>query len=139
MSTLLFLTASLLVAQAPADEVKKFEGTWTAKSGEDSGQPLPDADLKDFKLVIAGEQMTATVGGRTTKLSYKLDPSKKPATIDITPAEGADKDKVHYGIYLLEGETLKICFSDPPSKDRPTEFATKAGSKAILFTFQKAK
>jgi len=69
---------------------------------------------------------------------YKLDPAKKPKTIDVLPTDGLDKDKTIEGIYEIKGEELTVCVAKPGSP-RPTEFASKAGSGHVLFVLKKAK
>jgi hypothetical protein len=42
------------------------------------------------------------------------------------------------GIYALDGDSLKICVSQPKA-DRPTEFATKKGSNSSLVILKREK
>ena len=46
------------------------------------------------------------------------------------------KKRVYSGIYLLEGDKLKVCYA-LSGKARPTAFATKPGSGAILFVLER--
>ena len=66
-------------------------------------------------------------------MTFTLDSTKKPKAIDV------DMDGTPgVGIYSLEGDTLKICHSE--GKDaRPTEFATKEGTKNSLLVLKRAK
>jgi uncharacterized protein (TIGR03067 family) len=50
-----------------------------------------------------------------------------------------DNGKELHGIYELTKDGLKWCTSEPGEKGRPTEFATKEGTKQLLVTFQKEK
>jgi uncharacterized protein (TIGR03067 family) len=69
-----------------------------------------------------------------------VNPSAKPASIDFEHTRGALKGKVWKGIYLLDGDTLKICDNAPNLEaDRPVAFETKRGSGSILITFERAK
>ena len=54
-----------------------------------------------------------------------------PEAIDYVLLEGPNKGKTLLGIYELTGDTLKSCFA-APGKDRPTDFATKAGDLRTL-------
>ena len=72
------------------------------------------------------------------KGTFKLDASKKPKQIDITPTDGDEKDKVIHGIYSLEKDELKICIARG-DKERPTEFESKEGSGHMLVTLKRAK
>src|ERR1700730_15039817 len=96
---LLVLVAGFLVAaDDPRDELKKLEGTYTLVSGEKDNQKLPEQTIKTAKLVIKGDQHDVKIGDDTFKGSHKVDPSKKPKTIDVTDTEGPFKGKMVLGI-----------------------------------------
>jgi uncharacterized protein (TIGR03067 family) len=135
------LVVGLLVA---ADDKKedakkdkeKLTGTWTVVSATQSGKEAENA--KDGTVVFEGDNITATVDGKEHKLTFKIDPDKKPKTIDLTPSDGPEKDKVHEGIYSLEKDELKICFAKPGA-ERPKEFESKEGSEIMLIVLKKSK
>jgi uncharacterized protein (TIGR03067 family) len=131
--------ASLLVAADDAkDELKKLEGTWSMVSGEQDGKKL-DADIvKGAKLVIKGDDHDVKVGKDTFKGTHKIDPSKKPKTIDAMDTEGKFKGKTSHGIYDLESDTFKVCFAEP-GKDRPKEFSTTKGTGHIMHVWKREK
>jgi uncharacterized protein (TIGR03067 family) len=60
------------------------------------------------------------------KAKIALDPSKKPKTIDYQMTDGFTKGKTQLGIYELEGDTFKACFSKPGDA-RPADFTSKPG------------
>jgi len=76
--------------------------------------------------------------GKAISGAFKVDATKKPKTMDMTPSEGRYKDKTLLGIYELDGDTLKICFAEP-GKDRPTDFTSKAGSGVVLAIHKREK
>jgi uncharacterized protein (TIGR03067 family) len=138
--TLMGLVVVLLLgADTPKDpresaDEKKFQGTWNVVSTVFDGQPAPKEKLKGRKVVIDRQQLTAFVGdtrGRT--LIITLDPKQRPQQIDL---KRADRDEVAQGIYALEGDELKLCYGEPGAK-RPTEFASKAGSKVFLLLLRR--
>jgi uncharacterized protein (TIGR03067 family) len=111
----------VLVARAdgPPDEMKKLEGTWLVHKATYNGKPV-----EGFKgWVFAGEKLTLkSAVGKEENFTYKVDPSQKPKTMDFTP-EKKERGALGKAIYVLEGETLKVCLG-PPEK-RPTEFTDK--------------
>ncbi len=145
MRCLLVLGVVFILAAVDADEevkkeVARFEGTWKYVSIEMEKMKLTEDALKDLRLKIQGDKFTvtgenadATFGG-----TFKVDPTKKPKTIDVTFTDGPEKGKTTLGIYELEGETYKACI-DPAGKARPTEFAIKPGSGHALVIHKREK
>src|SRR5262249_51896610 len=131
ISTTLLLIGLLAISRASADDKKddKLDGKWLVVSIERDGKA--DDAFKGGMRVIAGGKYTLTdKNGKATPGTFKVDPSKKPKAIDMTPTEGQYKGKTLLGIYEIDGQTLKICFTEP-GKDRPTEFASKGAVLAI--------
>jgi uncharacterized protein (TIGR03067 family) len=79
----LFLFAAAVWSQDADDERKKLEGMWLPSAAELAEQPWDEAILKTMKLVIEGDKYTVTVGRAIDKGTTKIDPSKKPKTMDI--------------------------------------------------------
>jgi uncharacterized protein (TIGR03067 family) len=109
-----------------------------------AGKDAPDNDetkrMKSAKWVISADKITVKVEGRGEHVSsFKLDSSKKPKEIDITPLDGPEneKGKLMPAIYSLEADVLKISLPLPPDLVRPSELATKEGSKAMVLTLER--
>jgi uncharacterized protein (TIGR03067 family) len=116
---------------ADADAVQKdlaqLQGEWSMASGSRDGQTLQGDTLKGSKRVCKGDETTVTVGEQILmKAKFTLDPSTKPRSIDYQVTGGPNAGKTQLGIYELDGDTVKFCFSTP-GNDRPTDFTTKAG------------
>jgi uncharacterized protein (TIGR03067 family) len=134
---------ALVGADKPAEDVKKemaqLEGEWTMVSGERDGQPLPDNFLQNAKRVAKDGVSTISFGDRVyMKAKFSIDPTKKPKTIDYEIVEGETKGKKVLGIYEIDGDKVKFCFSTP-DKDRPTEFTAKSGSGNTLSVWKRKK
>jgi len=137
------LAAGLLVhAPARAEEAKKegekFEGTWKAVSAVRDGREAPQEDVEKMTLVVKGHDYTLKVGDQVIEGTHKLNPAKKPKTIDATRKAGPEKGQTILGIYELDGDTYKVCFA-PPGKDRPTAFESKPGSGHRLIVMKRSK
>jgi uncharacterized protein (TIGR03067 family) len=137
------VAGSLLWAVDTSKEESKkaldpLQGTWVATGGEQEGNPFPEAGLKNMKLVVSGDQYTFTSDSPEEKGVLKPDPSKSPKALDIDIKEGEQKGQSQKAIYELDGDTLKICFTQP-GNDRPSEMAAKAGSKCVMIVFKKEK
>jgi hypothetical protein len=59
------------------------------------------------------------VGNDTMKGTHKLDPTKKPKTIDVQDTEGSFKDQTLLGIYRILDDEFSVCFA-APGKERPS-------------------
>jgi uncharacterized protein (TIGR03067 family) len=133
------LTAVLVVA-APAPSEKKDEdkiqGTWTVVSIEHAGMKDTDEDAKKTTVVFKDGNVILHVAGNTKKAKITLDPAKKPKTIDMMPEEKREKPSL--GIYELKGDELRLCFAEDGG-ERPSEFATRAGSDQTLVVLKREK
>jgi uncharacterized protein (TIGR03067 family) len=124
---------------AAGDELKKLEGIWKIESLQDSGKEASREETQRITLEIKGTTLSARAGDRSAgKGTVKLDPSKTPKAIDLTPEEGPEKGKTGLGIYQLEGDTLKICIAEP-GKERPKEFVSKPGTQTTLMVLKRVK
>jgi uncharacterized protein (TIGR03067 family) len=121
-------------ADAVKKELAKLEGTWQLVSAETDGKKAPDEQVKQIKVVIKGDHHTVWFGDKALakNVRFQIDPTQKPKTVDDTLDDG----RMIHGIYELNGDTLRSCVA-AVGKDRPTEFAAKAGSGHTLRVFQR--
>jgi len=127
--------------EAIKKELAKMKGTWKAVSLEiDGNKPIPDDMLEKLQCVIdADGKGTVQFDGATIlAATNKIDPTKKPKTLDATFTEGDMKGETSLAIYELKDDTLKYCRATP-GKDRPTEFSSKPGSGQTLVVYKRAK
>lgn len=122
-----------------ADDMQKAVGTWTLVSGESEGTPLPESGVKNAKLTIVGDKYTVELGEMGVKKGIqKLDSTKTPKQIDAQDDEGPTVGK-NLGIYEFTAEgDFRVCFA-APGKERPTAFATMAGSGTFMHLWRRAK
>ena len=137
---LMLVTAGVLVAaDATEDAAKKdqdrLQGTWKVASATKGGKEAPADRLKEMRLVVQGDKMTVRDGTRDEEATFTLTPDQKPAAIDVKP--GRASRKTILGIYRLEGDALKMCWSR--EGERPREFASPEGSDAILLVLKREK
>jgi uncharacterized protein (TIGR03067 family) len=102
----------------------------------------PDAPL--VKLVIIKDDQFAFryVFPRSGEFSdeasrFRIDTSRNPKAFDLSALEGGP---AYPGIYELDGDTLKICWSrttEPASA--PTEFVTRRGSNRRLLILKRSR
>jgi uncharacterized protein (TIGR03067 family) len=113
----------------------RIQGTWKVVALEAQGTQAPAEIVAAMRLVFKDATLTFDPGEPGfTKYTFKLDPTAKPPTFDMTQMEG--KRETQKGIYALEGDTLKICIG---LADRPKAFPVKEASQDALYTMKRAK
>jgi uncharacterized protein (TIGR03067 family) len=135
-----FLLAAFTAAQADdaKTELEKLQGKWEVTAVVFDGTTTDN--LKGVKGVFDKDKLSLIGDEGKREFSIKLDPTKKPKAIDMTALDGDCKDKTNPAIYQLEGDMLRLCmFNEPGNTKRPTELASKEGSKLLLMTFKRSK
>jgi uncharacterized protein (TIGR03067 family) len=113
-----------------AKELTRFKGSWTVISAAKAGMPLPEEIVKTIKVRFEGAKLTVEILGEAKEGTFKVDPTMKPAAIDLTIM-----DKTALGIYQLDKNTLKLCTAEP-GEPRPKDFKAE-GDKRLLVTLQR--
>jgi uncharacterized protein (TIGR03067 family) len=145
MATVAFLALAVPVARADEkdDAAKKLEGPYEVVAVLVAGKPddakkdeVTTFEIKDKTLVIKVKET------RDESAKFTLDPSKKPAHIDIKPK--ADGDEVVPGIYVTKetdkGLELTIAFSKSgPNAERPKDFEGKGEHDVVIKLLRKKK
>lgn len=136
----LLVVGLLLGADPPSDagkkDLEKLQGEWKAEKAQNDGEEAPASLVEKMTVTVKGESMTIDVGSaRDEKAKIHLDPGKSPAAIDIKPTRPGRETIL--GIYRLEGDSLTLCWAIEGA--RPAEFASKSGSKHVLFVLKRVK
>jgi uncharacterized protein (TIGR03067 family) len=138
----LAVIAILFVAadEKKSDDKKDLEllkGKWTLVSLQANGQTKEDASGGEF--TFDGDKLHIKLNDQEHSGRFKLDASKKPKQIDVTPADGPEKDKLLEGIYSLSKNELKICIAHHAGPARPKEFTSTEGSDVMLLTLKRGE
>ena len=135
------VVATWLGAQPPdaaARELARQAGTWRVVSFEREGTITPAEVTRSIVRVVEGDHVVWKRDGKSfAGTTIVLDPSKRPAAIDVIPDGGRSRGERVLGIYTFEGDELVICMADA-GKPRPERFASPSGGKLTLMRFQKA-
>ncbi len=138
----LCLAVSVRADDATKKDHEKFQGTWTVVSAELNGEKLDEAITKGLKFIVKGDKFDVEgpeeVKKEYAKGTFKMEAGTTPKTIDIKVGEGDMKGETKEGIYELDGDNMKLC-AKMVGKDRPSEFATKAGSEMVLLVLKREK
>jgi uncharacterized protein (TIGR03067 family) len=115
----------------------QIQGRWQVESAVRGGQEIDGVQGFGVFYEFAGDKFILELGGQKHEGTFKLDPTKKPKTIDIT-LKMDDQESKRLGIYELDGDTLKICRGEP-DETRPTEFKSKEGTQNVLAVAKRQK
>jgi uncharacterized protein (TIGR03067 family) len=144
----LILAAGLLLAadqptQDPSKQSAALEGTWSVVAMQFKGKKVPNEVFANTRLVIGPDRIVTMKGKKLVKATgYKLRPRLQPKGIDLFPLTKGTKSQKRWGIYALDGDTLRLCAPDvnaKQSRERPKEFATKPESELILMILKREK
>jgi uncharacterized protein (TIGR03067 family) len=126
--------------KAVAKDLRAFKGTWRLSSKEVDGKKFGKEEIKDVIGTSDGSgKFSVRRGDKVVgEGTIKLDPTKRPKTIDVTYTEGERKGKTALGIYDIESDTFRVCVARP-GDERPAEFSAKAGSGRTLIVYKRAK
>ena len=109
-------------------------------SKEEDGKKFSEEEIKEMIATIdgSGKVSVRRVDKVINEGKVKLDPTKKPKTLDVTFTEGERKGQEVLGIYEIKGHTFRVCVARP-GDERPAEFSAKAGSSCILIVYKREK
>jgi uncharacterized protein (TIGR03067 family) len=120
-----------------AKEAKRLEGTYEVVEVLTGGKPDPKGgEVKSFE--IKGGTITIKLAMRDEVAKFTLDPSKKPAHIDIAPGKA---DKPIQGIYETKetdkGLELTIAFQEGGAAERPKDFKGTTAKDVVVKLLRK--
>jgi uncharacterized protein (TIGR03067 family) len=128
-------------AEAVKKEMKKIAGEYRATDYVADGKRGTKAEeLATLRLRVygGGNFKLEREGQIVVDGTLRIDPTKTPKMVNIEYTTGPDEGKTALGIYELTDDTLRICRAIP-EEDRPTEFASKAGSRHVLLVYKRLK
>jgi uncharacterized protein (TIGR03067 family) len=122
------------LGEQPQGDQDKIQGTWKVESFN----TIPTDKLLSTKVVITADKFE----GLGLVLKYKIDPGQKPKTIDLEGKAG-DTDIKLLGIYVLDGDVLKLYWGADRKSPRPTEFPKEPNkdnsTRLLVLEREKAK
>jgi uncharacterized protein (TIGR03067 family) len=133
----LALTVGAPAAKDTAKPAPKLEGEWVVEKFEG---PKDEAPPGGITLQFTENRISIfdPKRGKPEEAEYTADLTKKPAHIDIRPGQAgpAKRELVVYGLFAIDGDTLKLCFAKDGA-DRPTELKGDAEKGVMLITLKR--
>ena len=143
--TLALSTAAPLADEAVNAEMKKLVGVWRAVSVIADGKPWTDDRVKAITIAIKADGTWVEDDGKERfEGTLNIDPGKSPKTANFVDKNGKSNDVTYLEIYEIDGDNLKLCFVSVPTgkestKERPSRFASEAGSGHCLCVLKREK
>jgi uncharacterized protein (TIGR03067 family) len=122
-------------------ELKKLQGIWIPISVEIDGSVASPDELRKMRVTITDNEWILHIEGKlVAKGTFKVDPAKEPATIDMIDPQARARKQAKLGIYKLDGDMLVTCFA-ALGKERPSKFSGNArnGQELVVYKRQKPK
>jgi uncharacterized protein (TIGR03067 family) len=118
-----------------------IQGEWMVTEFTVDGNPVPKDSRQGMLLVFKDDKMSFANPNRKDdrKFEFKLDPSKKPRTIDYKSLDGAFKEKTNFGIYEFVGDELKPCMHNADATDYPKDFIPSKNDRLAIIVSRRAE
>jgi uncharacterized protein (TIGR03067 family) len=142
LAVLLMLLVALPACAQESKGKDSIEGAWSLTgSTTPGGKKIPAeliAQLMGGLTLSKDGNYEQTAAGTTVEAGkYKIDAAKKPAWIDLEPADGPNKGKKQLGIVKIEAGELTVALGKVGSGVRPKDF--KDARKAEVSTYKRAE
>src|SRR5258706_4716994 len=129
----LALFASGTLAAANVTDIQRLQGTWIAESAVVDGEK--SERWPTATMTFDGHKLTLRHKDRSDETHFfKLTQDWKPKQIDII-----DRNDVISGIYAIDGDTLKFCFSKADKGGRPAQFTSSAANEWTYVILKRKK
>lgn len=135
---------------------ERLQGKWQIVSRVDDGKEVEFKEEDGCEMTFKGDSIKLRYRPTVMPMElltafarFRLDENTSPKVIDTVEGEAEnlfdltefdklfdDAKERREGIYAIDGDTLKLCFSGMDAV-RPTAFESKEGSKAVLFVLKR--
>jgi uncharacterized protein (TIGR03067 family) len=127
-----------LLADLDRKDYAKLQGTWELVEVRSGRTATSVAGLGGMGLVADGERVEIWLSDAQQRFVCRLDPVRRPKAIDCLRVSEGRSFVVWRGIYALEGDRLRVCYTRR-RRERPTEFNTSTDAWNTLCTFERVK
>jgi uncharacterized protein (TIGR03067 family) len=115
----------------------EFQGEWSMVSGVMNGQAMDKSTVQWVRRITTGDEIAVCAGPQTLmEMTFTIDPSTSPKSIDYMNTAGSNKGKTQLGIYEFDGDQLTVCVASPGAV-RPTTFNSEKGAGHTLTAWKR--
>lgn len=139
---IVLLLGAVVVAQEQATEskldVEQLFGDWEYVTGVRAGEEVAKERL--IGTVTISKESFKIPGGPEGDfvMSYKIDATKSPATVDFKIESGPTPEGAAKGLIKAEGDSIWLCY-EPMGGDRPEKLESTVENNAFLFELKRKK
>lgn len=140
LSAIIMLGSVAAAPRLKEPRESKLEGTWRQIHAEFDGDDLTEANRawRNHWVITNDTVSIYTVGGEHRgQWTYRVDPAKRPAEIDLT-CDDSGKKVTFPCIYTLEDGKLTVCLQNFPERGRPKALETKPNSGIEKYVYLRA-
>lgn len=133
------------VPNLPSSDLDKLQGRWIMTAAREKSKVIDLEGEVRFEMMIEKDRLTISRRDEKYEFKIKLDPTKKPATIDLVIDDGKNDPRINYAIYRLDKDDFQFGFNNrlrPNSEDvRPPDFEYRQGAPGCFeyFIFTRRK
>jgi uncharacterized protein (TIGR03067 family) len=123
--------------KAAEQELRQLQGTWKQVSIESDGQKTGFAKGMSPRFTIQGDDYTVMVDGRVLERGrIKVYPGMRPRQADLIVSGGAPPTRTFPGIYEINGDELRTCFTRSGGP-RPATFPVVLGRGEAIAVYRR--
>ncbi len=125
----------------PNERTFELQGLWRQTSAEFEGR----AGLGTNFWLISADKITILTRDNGAERNsgswtYRIDFTKAPAELDLTPVENNAGGKITYPCVLhLDGSRFTVCLQNFPQRGRPADLISRAESGIGRFVYERVK
>jgi uncharacterized protein (TIGR03067 family) len=136
------LTADSAAAPRLKDRLPKgpdITGRWVLFNAIQGGEPIPLRVVElDYEFTADGREVVRSRLGQVSfEYRYTVDRDQSPPSLDVRDKAGGPANL--RGIYMVDGDTLTVCYVTDPDAPRPTKLEAPPGSKVELRVYTRSK
>lgn len=133
----MLLSSTLIQAQETEKAEAKVDisGKWAVESGKRAGADV-DAERLPPEIVVTKDSFTIPAGPSQFVMTYEIDQSTKPLSVDFDLVEGGPESSA-VGIIKMEDGKMTLCY-DPTGQTRPENFESTEENGFFTFVMTKA-
>jgi len=118
----------------PSGISEAIQGEWKLVESWANGTALPPQILGEATLKVTGDRYVLKRSKDETKGRMKIDPTQKPAHVDIITERPGEEPSTGPGILKIEDGKLHLCGA-PPGHERPIDFDTIRRPRLTVLIF----